>query len=237
MELTVYIAMGLIFVGSFIQSSIGFGLAIVAAPILYQISPDYVPAPITIVALFLSLINAYRNKANISLDGLWMAIIGRVPGTVAGGALLLLVDNNTLSLWLGTMVLIAVGISLLPIRIAPTPKKMMVAGFFSGFMGTSSGIGGPPMALLLQHQEGHLVRANLSAFFVVSCILSLAAQAPIGYMTMHHFMLSLPLLPASLLGYVVAMFFIDKLSKEKVRAASLIICTISGATAILTVLI
>ncbi|MGF1762728.1 sulfite exporter TauE/SafE family protein [Aliivibrio kagoshimensis] len=229
--------MALIFLGSFIQSSIGFGLAIVAAPILYQISPDYVPAPITIVALFLSIINAYKNRSNISLDGLWMAIVGRVPGTLAGGALLLFIDTKTLSLWLGSTVLIAVAISLLPVRIAPTPKKMMVAGFFSGFMGTSSGIGGPPMALLLQHQEGNLVRANLSAFFVVSSVLSLLVQAPIGYMTMYHFMLSLPLLPASLLGYVVAMFYVDRLSKEKIRIASLLICSLSGLTAILTVLI
>lgn len=232
MELSVVLAMGLIFLGSFVQSSIGFGLAIVTAPLLYLISPDYVPAPITLVALFLSIINAYRHKMNISLRGLGMAFIGRVPGSIAGGALLLWVDAHLLSLWLGIMVLLAVALSLLPIRIAPTPNRMMIAGFFSGFMGTSSGIGGPPMALLLQHQEGHLLRANLSAFFVVSSLLSLVVQAPIGYMSMHHFWLSLPLLPASYLGYRVAMRYVEVLPKSLIRTFSLSLCFVSGATAV-----
>ena len=47
-----------IFIGSFIQSSIGFGLAIVAAPILFLIDPLYGPAPITISALTLSVANS-----------------------------------------------------------------------------------------------------------------------------------------------------------------------------------
>ncbi len=166
MDLGILLAMTLIFVGSFVQSSIGFGLAIVTAPpILFQISPDYVPAPITVVALFLSLINASHHRATISLDGLWMAFLGRVPGSIAGAFLLYWVDASQLSLWLGVLVILAVAVSLLPFRIQPNPKRMMVAGFFSGFFGTSSGIGGPPMALLLQHQEGNLIRANLSAFF------------------------------------------------------------------------
>ncbi len=41
------IAMALIFVGSFVQTAIGFGLAIVAAPLLFLVSPEYVPAPIS----------------------------------------------------------------------------------------------------------------------------------------------------------------------------------------------
>ena len=48
-------AVMVIFVGSYVQSSIGFGLAIIAAPLLYFIDPLYVPAPITICALTLSV--------------------------------------------------------------------------------------------------------------------------------------------------------------------------------------
>lgn len=236
MDLGILLAMTLIFIGSFVQSSIGFGLAIVTAPILFQISPSYVPAPITVVALFLSVINASHHRATISLKGLWMAFIGRVPGSVAGAFLLYWVDANQLSLWLGVLVILAVAVSLLPFRIQPTPNRMMIAGFFSGFFGTSSGIGGPPMALLLQHQEGNLIRANLSAFFVVSSLLSLIVQVPIGYMTMHHFYLSLPLLPASYLGYKVAMRYINRIPKKTVRQASLAICFVSGITAIVSAL-
>ncbi|MCC4819936.1 sulfite exporter TauE/SafE family protein, partial [Vibrio lentus] len=89
------------------------------------------------------------------------------------GALLVMVSTSVLSLWLGLLVVFAVIVSLLPFRLEPTPIKMGIAGFFSGFFGTSSGIGGPPMALLLQHQDANQLRGNLSAFFVFSSIISL----------------------------------------------------------------
>jgi len=47
-----------------------------------------VPAPITFVALVLPVANAYSYRSNISLKGLGVAIVGRIPGTVAGGGLM-----------------------------------------------------------------------------------------------------------------------------------------------------
>ncbi len=214
------------------QSSIGFGLAIVSAPFLFLLSPDYVPAPITLIALLLSLANAYRYRSNISLKGLGAAIVGRIPGTVAGGALLLWVDARSLSLWLGLTVLIAVAVSLLPVRIAPTTPRMLLAGFLSGFMGTSTAIGGPPLALLLQHEQANHIRANLSAFFIVSCVLSLVVQAYTGYMSWHHLSLTLPLIPAMCLGYWLATRYVERIANRHIRIASLCICSLSGMGAI-----
>jgi uncharacterized membrane protein YfcA len=227
-----FFAVMIIFVGSFVQSSIGFGLAIVSAPFLFLLSPDYVPAPITLIALLLSLANAYRYRSNISLKGLGAAIVGRIPGTVAGGALLLWVDARSLSLWLGLTVLIAVAVSLLPVRIAPTTPRMLLAGFLSGFMGTSTAIGGPPLALLLQHEQANHIRANLSAFFIVSCVLSLVVQAYTGYMSWHHLSLTLPLIPAMCLGYWLATRYVERIANRHIRIASLCICSLSGMGAI-----
>jgi hypothetical protein len=228
----VLLAATFIFFGSMVQTAIGFGLAIVAAPLLFLLSPDYVPGPITAVALVLSVANAYRYRANISLEGLGAAVAGRVPGSLAGGALLLWVDAKLLSLWLGATVIIAVGVSLLPLRFKPTPKRLVVAGFLSGFMGTSTSIGGPPMALLLQHEKASLIRANLSAFFIVSCILSLIVQAPIGYMGWHQLQLTVPLIPATLIGFWFATRWVDKISSQHIRVASLLLCTVSGLATI-----
>lgn len=222
----------LIFFGSFVQSAIGFGLAIVAAPLLFLISPDYVPGPITAVALVLSCANTYRYRASISLRGLGAAVAGRVPGTLLGGALLLWIDAKMLSLWLGIAVISAVLVSLLPIRIAPTPGRMAVAGFVSGFMGTSTAIGGPPMALLLQHEKADAIRANLSAFFIVSCVMSLAVQAPVGYLGWHHLQLTWPLIPATLLGFWLATRLVHRITTQQMRATSLVLCTLSGMAAV-----
>jgi len=232
MEPELLIAMLLIFIGAFIQSATGFGLAVVASPLLIMLSPEYIPGPIIIVGLFLALINAFKYRATISLGGLKHAVIGRIPGSLAGGALLYYIDVAQLSLLLGTVVLLAVMVSILPIKLHPTRNRLLFAGFLSGFLGTSSGIGGPPMALLLQHQQANFIRANLAAFFVVSCTMSLLIQIPIGYMSMQHLYLSLPLIPASYLGYRVAMVFVDHLSQKVVRYTSLILCLVSGIGAV-----
>ncbi|MGC9403995.1 sulfite exporter TauE/SafE family protein [Vibrio genomosp. F10] len=224
--------MFLIFLGSFVQTAIGFGLAIVAAPLLFLISPDYVPAPICLVALFISILNARKHRASVSIGGLKMALIGRVPGSIAGGFLLVMVSTDVLALWLGFLVLFAVAVSLLPYRIEPTPMRMGIAGFFSGFFGTSSSIGGPPMALLLQHQEANQLRGNLSAFFVFSSLISLIIQIPAGFLNTHHLWITIPLIPASWLGYRLAIATTQTLPKEIIRAGALVLCSVSGVTAV-----
>jgi uncharacterized membrane protein YfcA len=233
LEITL-IASAIIFVGAIVQASIGFGLAIIAAPLLFVLSADYVPGPITIIALVLSIMLTLRHRQSISLKGLGAAIIGRVPGTVAGGFLLVWADARTLSLWIGLSVLLAVLVSLTKLRFSPTPVRMAFAGFMSGFMGTSTSIGGPPMALLLQHEAAESVRANLSAFFIISCLLSLAVQIPAGYMGWTHFFLALPLLPAAGLGYWVAGRYADRFPQHHIRTASLVVCGLSGIIAMLS---
>ena len=229
---TVLIAMAIIFLGSFVQSAIGFGLAIVAAPILFQISPEYVPAPICVAGFLLSVLNALKHRDDIAIGGLKVAVTWRIPGSIMGGLLLMYVSANVLSLWLGILVLISLGISLLPFRIEPTTNRMAVAGLLSGFMGTSSGIGGPPMALLLQHQEANSLRGNLSAFFMFSSLVSIVVLVFVGHFTLHQFYISLPLLPATWLGYRVAQLCVNRISKEWIRRFALTLCFVSGITAI-----
>lgn len=230
----VLLACIVIVIGAFVQTAIGFGLAVIAAPLLFFIDPLYVPAPITMCALVLSVFNVYSYRGHVSFRGLGNAVIGRIPGSLCGAALLLWIDKDWLALWIGLSVLGAVGVSLTSLRWQPTPGRMMFAGFMSGFMGTSSSIGGPPMALLWQHQEVNLVRANLAAFFVVSCLMSLAVLAPIGQFGMTQIMLGLPLLPATFVGFLIARRSMRQVPHRQLRIASLTLCSIAGAAAVLS---
>ncbi|OBU33764.1 sulfite exporter TauE/SafE family protein [Photobacterium kishitanii] len=231
-EPTTLLAIAMIFVGSFVQTAIGFGLAIVSAPILIIIAPQYVPAPICLVALFISLLNSLKYRSNIELGGLKMAIFGRIPGSIAGATLLVFVSTQTLSLWVGLLVLLAVFISIMPFRIEPTPTRMVISGFFSGLFGTSSAIGGPPMAILLQHQEANQLRGNLSAFFVFSSIISLITLIPAGFLNLEKLWLTLPLLPAAWAGYWLALKTTQSLPKETIRYGALSLCLICGVIAV-----
>ena len=229
-----FYAVTVVVAGSYIQSSIGFGLAIIAAPLLFLVNPAYVPAPITVCAFTLSIANVWSHKESVSLDGLKFAILGRIPGTVAGGLLILWIDQQLLGLWLGVTVLLAVALSVKSVTLTPTNGHMLAAGFFSGFMGTSSSIGGPPMALVMQHQNAQFIRANLSAFFIVSSIMTLAMLAPIGYFGSSQILLSLPLLPGTLLGYWLARKTWHLISPRLLRYSSLVLCSVCGMLATLS---
>jgi uncharacterized protein len=226
------IALLVVFIGSFIQSSIGFGLAIVAAPVLFFVDPQYVPAPIFVAVLVLSLANSFSHRRSISFSGLKFAILGRIPGTICGGFLLLWISQQALALWIGLSVLLGVGLSTSNIVFKANNKSLFSAGFLSGFMGTSSSIGGPPMALVLQHQGNDFIRANLAAFFVISSLLSLFMLSSIGRFGMEHLVLSLPLIPATLAGYWLAMRSMHRLSHQNLRRFSLGLCAIAGSAAI-----
>ena len=97
----VIIATLIIFIGAYIQTALGFGLAIVAAPILFLLDPLYVPAPITMSALILSLVMALSHWKSISFSGLKYAILGRIPGTICGGMLLVWISVEQLALLVG----------------------------------------------------------------------------------------------------------------------------------------
>lgn len=228
------IAIAIIIAGSYVQSSIGFGLAVIAAPLLFFMDPLFVPAPITVCAFTLSLLNAYKHRDSISFKGLQFAIVGRVPGTIIGGLLLLWIDQDQLALWLGVSVLFAVLLSIKTIAVKPTNGAMFSAGLLSGFMGTSSSIGGPPMALVMQHQEASFIRGNLAAFFVVSCLMSLVMLAAIGNFGMEQIKVSLPLMPATLVGYWLAMQTLHLVSRETLRLSSLLLCGVAGTASVVS---
>lgn len=88
------------------------------------------------------------------------------------------------------------------------------------------------MALLLQHQEANQLRGNLSAFFVFSSLISLIIQIPAGFLTWHHVWITIPLFPASWLGYKLARLTTHSLPKEQIRMGALLLCTVSGVTAV-----
>jgi uncharacterized protein len=226
------IAMGLVMIGACIQSSFGFGLALMIAPFLFMLNPAYVPAPLCLLVLFISLFNTCQHAQAIDVRAIKMAIMGRIPGSAVGGVILMLCSKPLLELYLGSVVLLALLMSLITRPIKPTPKMLAVAGFFSGVFGTSAAIGGPPMALLLQHEQASSLRANLAGFFILSSILSLIIQGFTGHLTWLHLRLTLPLLPAAWLGYQLAQRLPVLKNLGSLRWPILGLCGLSGIMSI-----
>ncbi|GGX74631.1 sulfite exporter TauE/SafE family protein [Saccharospirillum salsuginis] len=217
--------------GCFIQTALGFGMAVLAAPIIVIIRPEWVPVALTVTALSLSLMNSWHHKSDIDWRAMAAPMITRLPGTILGAWILTLLPVAALQILVAGCVFIAVLVTAFGRAFDATPTRLGIAGFFSGLMGTTTSIGGPPMALVMQHGLASATRANLSVYFTYSCILSLISYQLVGLLTPELWLQSLSFLPAALLG-----FFAGRLAHDWVdtrfRPLLLVLCSISAVMAL-----
>jgi uncharacterized membrane protein YfcA len=219
-------------VGCWIQTALGFGAAVFAAPIIVIIQPSWVPVIITVTALILSLLNAWNQRESLRLNELVNPFIMRVPGTILGAWLLTHLDVVSLQIAIATCVLLAVVITYFGKQFDYTPKRLGIASFISGITGTTTSIGGPPMALVMQHGDPSIVRANLSIYFVYSCTLSLISYWLIGLLDLELLLTSLSFIPVCLLGFATGIKARPYVDSGKFRFLLLILCSIAGLIAL-----
>lgn len=228
-----YCALALL-VGCVIQTAMGFGLALVSAPVIVMIKPEWVPYVLSITTLILSVKNTFNQRADIQWRVLMPAIFTRIPGTMVGTWILLSISLMWLQLIVAITVLAAIYVTSRMQPFASTSLNMGVAGFFSGITGTTTSIGGPPMALVMQHSEGRHTRANLSIYFLYSSALSLLFYSGSGLMNEELWFASLSMLPIAILGFVAGKRLQNRADK-RFRPLLLGICGVSAGAALVNV--
>jgi hypothetical protein len=72
-------------------------------------------------------------------------------------------------------------------------SALVAVGIITGVTETATGIGGPPLALVYQHQGAARLRSTLAFCFLVSQLMSLAMLAPAGRVSASHFKTALML--------------------------------------------
>jgi uncharacterized membrane protein YfcA len=219
--------------GALLQGSVGFGLGLIGVPLLVLIDPIYVPGPVLLAAFFLNLFIFLRERYAIQIKGLHWAVVGRIVGAILGALLLMAIPQKSVSVMFGVMVLMAIGISLTGINLTTTSKNIFGAGVASGIMGTTSSIGGPPMALVYQKQKGPTIRGTLSGIFIFGTIISLVALTIIGRFGLKEIQATAVLMPGVVLGFFFSNRSTKFLDRGFTRPAVLITSAISGFVVIL----
>jgi uncharacterized membrane protein YfcA len=198
------IAMAIVAVGACAQGSIGFGLGLLAAPVLALINDDFVPGPLLMVAFVLTILVATRERGRLDVRGVKWAVVGRVPGSIVGAVAVVTLPDRTLIVVFAVLVLIGVILSVIGWNVMPTPGTLFTAGATSGVMGSITSIGGPPMALVYQHRSGPELRATLALFFVFGSALSILLLSIAGEIGRRDIRTAAALVPAMLVGYVAS---------------------------------
>lgn len=200
-----------------LQASIGFGMGMLAAPVVVLVDPALLPGTLIILATVVTLMVVLTERQHIDLGGTGWALTGRIPGTVAGALLVAWLPERGLALMLAGVILLGVVLTTSGWRPAPLRPNLVLAGATSGLLGTATSIGGPPMALVWQSKEGPGYRGTLSGFFLVSSVLSILALAVTG--SINHTILAAVALfiPAPVVGFGLSLLLNRHMSRSRLR--------------------
>lgn len=222
----------ILLLGAVVQGVVGYGIALVCAPLLFLIDPTYIPAPMIMASMLLNFLLMHRERRALKFGDITWASLGNVFGVACAAMVLLYVAGDKFSLVFGALILFAVILSLSGYKPKITPGSSVIAGFASGFMGTCTSVGGPPVALLYQSASIQVIRANLPAFFFFSSILALAALAATGHLTKPDIRAFLTGVPGIFLGFYISHHAKGWLGNMPLRPAILGIAAISASWAI-----
>ncbi|CAN5726621.1 hypothetical protein BH24ACT3_BH24ACT3_08490 [soil metagenome] len=137
-----------------------------------------------------------------------------------------------MALAFAVVVLVALALSASGLHLVPTAPTLLGAGTLSGFMGTVTAIGGPPIAMVYQRQPGARLRGTLARFFLVSGVLSLVGLAAVGRMGTTQILLAATLVPGVVAGYRLSRLVVDRVDRGHTRAAVLALSGVSALAVI-----
>jgi uncharacterized membrane protein YfcA len=205
--------------GACVQAAVGFGANLVAAPLLVLLSDRFVPGPVVVASGVLNVLVSRRNGRGMVDPTVGTANAGQVVGTLAAGGVMAMLPRSGLSVLFAGLVLTAVALSAV------------------GFMGTVSGIGGPPIALAYIGLNGPALRATLARFFLVGNLVAIPTLIIVGQLGSDEIAPCLVLVPGAVLGFVASPVLARHLDKRTARPFVLALSTAAAIAVLVRTLI
>src|SRR5689334_17353159 len=193
-----------VLVGSVVQGLVGLGVGLVSAPVVTLLAPDLMPGTLLWMGLLTPALTLALDRGEIDWSGMAWGIPARIPGTVLGVLLVGWFSHRELGIAVGVMVLISVLVTWRAVRLPINRATLVTAGFLSGVGATTTSIGGPPIAVLYQHQPARRIRNTLAVYFALGAMFSLVALAITGDLTWHQTVVAAALAPGVPLGLWLA---------------------------------
>lgn len=225
----VYLLLGIVVaIGALVQSVVGFGIAVVAAPVVVTLRPDLMPTAMLVVALALPAWELATGERDIDWKLLGPAVVGRLALLPVGVWLVAAASAGAISVIVAVMVLVAVGASVSRLRVRARPAPAFGAGVLTGISGTAASIGGPFFGLVLQHERPARVRSTLAVFFVVGVSTSLLGLAVAGEVSSDQIRAGLGWIPFVVLGAACARPLRTHLDRDRMRRGVLFVAALAG---------
>ena len=227
--------------GSTLQSTTGFGFALVLAPAFFGVFDPTTALTTELVlgaALNLLILFTERRPRQIRDRPLITALGWALPGLAVGALILVALAKPTLQIAVGIAVVIAAAIQARSRatrrRRPPGREPTWVApavGFTTGVLSTTTGTSGPPLVLWFHHLEfrPHEFRDTLAAAFLALNALSALALLAFGNgLDIPGLAEVVVLLVATLAGQLIGLRLFARLDPQRFRAAGLVVVICAG---------
>jgi uncharacterized membrane protein YfcA len=223
---------------SFIQSITGFGFAAVSAPLLlFFINPNYVVGLTVFGALISNFWVIYKTKGKSDPKLVWPMFIASLVGILPGVYLLRIVDASVLKLCIGILILLMAMFMAgnYVIKIKRIRLAAIFVGIVSGFLGGSTSLNGPPVALFFmnQQQEKETLRKNIVHYFCFANIATLIIMYLMKTLDINAFIESIYVVPGVLIGAWIGEKVFVKISMSVFRKISITIIFLCGVISII----
>jgi len=188
MDPTTAAVLAILFLGIAVQSTFGFGFALIAMPLLTMLLGLQTAAPlVALVAAVSCVVIVIESWRSIHFAGAWRLVIGSLAGIPIGLYGLTNLPEEIMQLVLGiVLVIFAVWSLARPHMMTLRGERSgYIFGFFAGILGGAYNVNGPPVVVYgaLRRWGPAQFRATLQGFFLTSGGLVLVGHGATGLWT------------------------------------------------------
>jgi len=221
-----------VFCGAIIQGNLGFGTTITAFAVIVLVEPLLLPQSMMIASTPMIATLLGRHFRGGDFRDVATVLAGRIPGIAIAIYLLRNIDHNYIVIGGAFLVLAAVASSARGVTVERNRTTLMMAGIASGLGGTALSIGGPPVALLYQREQGPTLRATMSWIAATGVPIAALTLAASGEFSTADVRTGLALIPFTMAGTLLA----PRLTPWFDGRLRPIVLTVCGAGAIVALL-
>lgn len=216
--------------GSAVEAASGYGAALIPLPVLDLVFPAHMPALLVLLGVPLVLLMAGVEREHIDAPAVGQVSTGLLVGSLAAIPVLEAASGRTLRLLFGCATLIAFAVmTLLRGGVKRTGPRSFAAGLGSGFMGTATGIGGPPLAIVFGREHGPAVRATLGVIYTVGAAFAIGTLLIAHRIGLEDLWLALMLTVSVVAGFLAGRLVLRRVSARFLRG---VVLTVVAASAV-----
>lgn len=233
MDCPQFLATAIIFLATFIQSTFGFGAALVAMPLLTFVVGIQVATPLVgLIGITIGLLILRGSWRNVDFGATWRLIVASAVGVPLGLIILKVAPAEFVKMLLGSLVILFGLYRLIHPRLFFLHQQTWayLFGFVAGVLGGAYNTPGPPVVIYgaLRRWSPVDFRATLQGFFLPTGLLVITGHGLSGLWTAQVFQFYVVTVPFAVIGIYLGGILNRRFSPERFERILYVILILLG---------